>query len=278
MNKQKVIEELQGIRERLTGEVLQAYKERGSSFGEERFAVWRNRFIIFLDKTLPGESDKFNSKLNHLGYSFIKGETASQRFWREDGDVSLSFIESLILDIKNGEYKTKSTPPHISKKKKEKSNTVTKKVFIVHGHDGQLKIETARFIEKLGFKAIILHEQASGGKTIIEKIEACTNVGFAIVLYTPDDLGDLKENITNGDELKPRARQNVIFEHGYLIAKLGRKRVVPVVSGEIELPSDIKDIVHVKNTEWKLAIAIEMKNMGYEIDLNKIIGSKRIRA
>lgn len=73
--------------------------------------------------------------------------------------------------------------------------------------------------------------------------------------------------------MKPRARQNVIFEHGYLIAKLGRERVVLLVSEGVELPSDINGIVHVKNTEWKLAIAKEMKSVGYEIDLNKINGS-----
>ena len=63
------------------------------------------------------------------------------------------------------------------------------KVFIVHGHDEAAKEAAARFVEKIGLEAIILHEQASSGKTIIEKIEANSNVGFAIVLYTPCDEG-----------------------------------------------------------------------------------------
>ena len=67
-------------------------------------------------------------------------------------------------------------------------------VFIVHGHDDLAKIETARFIEKLGFKPIILHEQASSGQTIIEKIENYSNVGFGVVLYTPCDIGAKKGN------------------------------------------------------------------------------------
>jgi predicted nucleotide-binding protein len=53
-------------------------------------------------------------------------------------------------------------------------------VFIVHGHDEEAKVSTARFIERLGFKPIILHEQASSGKTIIEKIEEYSNVGFGL--------------------------------------------------------------------------------------------------
>ena len=98
----------------------------------------------------------------------------------------------------------------------ERSIKPTNKVFIVHGHDDALKNEVARFIEKLGLEAIILHEQANKGKTIIEKIEYYSDVSFGIVLYTPCDIGgETKEN------LQPRARQNVVFEHGYLIGKIG---------------------------------------------------------
>jgi len=68
-------------------------------------------------------------------------------------------------------------------------------------------------------------------------------------------------------------RQNVVFEHGYLIAKLGRERVVPLVSGRVELPSDISGIVYVDDTNWQIEIAKEMKSVGYSVDFNKIIGS-----
>ena len=144
------------------------------------------------------------------------------------------------------------------------------KVFIVHGHDNAAKSEAARFVENLGFKAIILHEQASSGHTIIEKIEENTNVGFGIVLYTPCDLGASKGE---KDHLKPRARQNVIFEHGYLIGKIGRENVCALVKGDIETPNDISGVVYIKMDEgdgWKLAVAKEMKKSGYDVDLNKI--------
>ena len=102
------------------------------------------------------------------------------------------------------------------------------KVFIVHGHDETAQTKAARFVEKLGLKAIILHEQASAGRTIIEKIEHYSDVDFALVLYTPDDVGHVKGKPEN---LSLRARQNVIFEHGYLIGKLSRKNVVALVDG-----------------------------------------------
>lgn len=144
------------------------------------------------------------------------------------------------------------------------------KVFIVHGHDTAAKAEAARFVENLGFKAIILHEQASSGQTIIEKIEENTNVGFGIVLYTPCDLGASQKQ---KDQLKARARQNVIFEHGYLIGKIGRKNVCALVKGDIETPNDISGVVYIKMDEgdgWKFAVAKEMKKSGYDVDLNEI--------
>lgn len=108
-----------------------------------------------------------------------------------------------------------------------------RKVFIVHGHDNEAKQEVSRFIEKLGLEAIILHEQAR--MTIIEKIEHySTDADFALVLYTACDLGRgvHESNIPPNN----RARQNVVFEHGYLVAKLGRKNVCSLVKGNIETP------------------------------------------
>ena len=144
------------------------------------------------------------------------------------------------------------------------------KVFIVHGHDNAAKEAVARFVEKIGLEAIILHEQASSGNTIIEKIEANSNVGFAIVLYTPCDVGASKGE---KDQLKPRARQNVIFEHGYLIGKIGRKNVCHLFKSGVETPSDIEGLVYAPMDEgggWKYTVGKEMKACGYDIDLNKI--------
>lgn len=186
----------------------------------------------------------------------------------------VSYIDSLILDVENDEYDFPNPESDSGKESSgiaigSKSKDLTE-VFIVHGYDGEAKERTARFVEKLGFRAIILHEQASRGRTIIEKIEKYTNVGFAIVLYTPDDLGNVKENADKG-ELKARARQNVVFEHGYLIGKLGRENVVPLVAGAIELPNDISGMVYISDKDWQVDIAKEMKDAGYEIDFNKLL-------
>ena len=148
---------------------------------------------------------------------------------------------------------------------------MSKEVFIVHGHDDAAKQEMARTLEKAGFKAIILHEQPDGGCTIIEKIKRFTNVAFAVVLYTECDLGRAKED--NPDAERYRARQNVVFEHGYLIGKLGRNKVCAFVKGNVETPGDISGVVYTTmdvNGAWKIQLANNMKDAGLNVDLNEL--------
>jgi hypothetical protein len=140
----------------------------------------------------------------------------------------------------------------------------TSQVFIVHGHDELAKLEMADFIESLGLESIILHMQASSGRTIIEKIEHYSNVGFGVVLYTPCDIGSKAGALTGNY----RARQNVVFEHGYLIGKLGRSRVTAIVKGTVETPNDISGVVYVSLDDqgnWKEELKKEMRSVGYHV-------------
>lgn len=140
------------------------------------------------------------------------------------------------------------------------------KVFIVHGHDGELKHAVARLIEKQGLEAIILSEQANQGKTIIEKFEENSDVSGAICLFTADDLGRAKA--CKDDQ--PRARQNVVFEAGYFMGKLGRNRVVIIAENGVELPSDMQGIVYTNKSNWEIEVLKELKAMGYTVDFNKL--------
>jgi len=137
-------------------------------------------------------------------------------------------------------------------------------VFIVHGHDEITKLEMSSFITGLGLQPIILHLQASSGRTIIEKIEHYSNVGFGIVLYTPCDIGSKVGELTGNY----RARQNVVFEHGFLIGKLGRARVSAVVKGTVETPNDISGVVYVTmdtTGSWKDELITELRGAGYKV-------------
>jgi len=173
-----------------------------------------------------------------------------------------------ILNSAKQMLSTAGTDPAPANKKVDMDKT---KVFVVHGHDDLAKVTVARFLEKLTLEPVILHEKASAGRTIIEKIEAYTDVGFAIVVYTPDDLGG---EVATKPDLKPRARQNVVFEHGYLIGKLGRSNVCALLKGDVDKPSDISGIVYVSFDDrgaWNTEVAKEMSNAGYKFDFNRLL-------
>ncbi len=143
--------------------------------------------------------------------------------------------------------------------------------FVVHGHDEAARETVARFLERLGVRPVILHEQANKGLTVIEKFEAHANVPLAIVLMTPDDVGAPK---ASANSPQPRARQNVIFELGFFYGRLGRARVCALHKEGVELPSDIVGVVYVKMDDagaWKLLLAKEMREAGLPVDLNQAI-------
>ena len=144
-------------------------------------------------------------------------------------------------------------------------------VFIVYGHDEAAKHAVARFVKRFDIEPIILDEQPDQGQTIIEKFEDhADETGFAIVLLTPDDVGESKEK---ANEPRPRARQNVILELGYFLGKLGRERVCVLYNEGVELPSDIHGILYVPMNnphEWKLKLAQEMDQAGIPVDLNNL--------
>jgi predicted nucleotide-binding protein len=145
------------------------------------------------------------------------------------------------------------------------------KVFIVHGHDESIREAVARFVEKLGFEVVVLHEQANEGMTVIEKLEHHCDVGFAIILLTPDDEG--RKVSTVPSPLHARARQNVVLELGYFSAKLGRRRVCALYKGGVELPSDFLGVLYVPLDDggWQLRLAKELRAAGFPVDMNRAI-------
>lgn len=146
---------------------------------------------------------------------------------------------------------------------------MSRKVFVVHGHDDGAKDSVARFLEKLKLCPIILHEQPNEGMTVIEKFEHHSNVGFAVVLLTPDDIGFARNK---PKEKKSRARQNVIFELGYFIGTVGRDKVCALYKEGVEIPTDYQGVLFVpmdSGENWRLMLAKEIKRAGLDIDINR---------
>lgn len=123
----------------------------------------------------------------------------------------------------------------------------------------------------MGTTPIILMERPNEGRTIIEKFEDFSKVGYAVVLMTADDVGGRAGTA----QTLGRARQNVIFELGYFIAKLGRSRVCVLHESGVEIPSDFAGVLYValdKEGMWKWQLARELKASGIPIDMNKALG------
>lgn len=146
------------------------------------------------------------------------------------------------------------------------------RIFVVHGHHEATREKVVRQLEKAGpYEVIVLHERASRGKTIIEKLEQhASRSDYAVVLLTGDDLGSPS---TDPKRLQPRARQNVVFELGYFIGALGRSHVTVLYEDGVELPSDYNGVVYISLADetWRFKLLQELRDAGFEYDLNKLI-------
>lgn len=170
-----------------------------------------------------------------------------------------------IFDNEQGENVTRTYLTASVRRKRRPS--LGDRVFVVHGRDKQPALELVRILEKrFGLNAILLREQAHRGRTIIEQLEEHSDVQYAFVIVTPDDVGALE-----GKKMRYRARQNVILEFGLFVGKIGRKRMTILLKGDIEIPSDMQGILysrfHESPEEYFLQIERDLKAAGYEIKI-----------
>lgn len=225
-----------------------------STIIERNFHEIKNIQLVLTKQTLKFYESIYNRRMTQNNNYTIESDTRMLPFCKE---FCIDYTNELLYPA------TDEVKPLTPK--------ITKKVFIVHGHDEHAREAVARLINEQGLKSIILHEQANSGQTIIEKFEKeSEDTAFAVILLTPDDFGGSQKspNIQNA-----RARQNVILELGYFIGKLGRNRVCALRKGNIENPSDYSGVLYIdmdSSDSWKYKLAKEMKNAGLSVDLNKI--------
>lgn len=182
-------------------------------------------------------------------------------------------LENGILAISDNNTVDVSAPKTrtLASKSDQRPALLSKKIFIVHGHNNEMKEAVARLIEKIGLKPIILHEQPDKGRTIIKKFEDHADVSFAIVLISPDD------PISSGSpDEKFRPRQNVIFEMGYFIGKLGTDCVFTLCKDpkKLDILSDYQGVIYTEydpHGNWKFKLIRELKACKYDVDINSIL-------
>ena len=249
--------------EKLNALIAEAYsliQQRVTSSSPD-FYAWKskvNRFLIAKFGETSYEYDEFN-KISFTLTVFPLNVTNEQKAdkCREGIKKAIAILLTYLDEIREND----------SEKGNDKLREADfSSVFSVYGHNEALKQAVARLIENQGIKAILLDEQTDGGKTIIEKFESNSNVGAAICLFTADDIGYEKNDENNR---KPRARQNVVFETGFFIGKLGRDHIIIICDSQLELPSDMSGIVYTDSDQWQTNVLQELSSIGYKIDFNR---------
>jgi predicted nucleotide-binding protein len=254
--------------EEILSRQIQTYEQLEKSKAD--YYQWNDYNSEFLKQSFNKENNEYRETYDSVNtFAFVLGGRQDElKEFREDVESKIENLKQLVAktDLLKTDVEEKQLRTEIS----SAPGTLSQDVFVVHGHNNEIKIDVARTLEKLGLNPIILHEQPNNGKTIIEKFETYSNVGFAIVLLTDDDEGKSKKET----DLKLRARQNVILELGYFIGRLGRDKVCPLYSKGVELPTDISGVLYIEidpGDTWKIRMVKELKAAGYDVDANKIL-------
>lgn len=238
------------------------------------FNQWQHDAAVAV-ANIFGENTANHRRFTGIRYSlsaFTSGtpQSAFEQRWMNGLEEARAILKSLTEQIQT--YWDEPLPklPGQQEGSREGARApASRKVFIVHGHDDGTKASVARLLEKLELEPVVLHEQPTQGRTIIEKFEAHADVAFAAVLLTADDDGKAKTDST----LRSRARQNVILEMGFFLGRLGRTHVCVLFEDGVEIPSDYSGVLFVKldnNGMWMYSVAKELRAAGLTVDLNKI--------
>ena len=253
-------------KEKLSNLISEISTLQNISHGNSRFSVWHKAVTRTLT-AIFGENDVRVKQFTDISFSlsFITSGMPDSEFQQ----VYLSGLESANLYLCDVFEEIPDNDKVVGEQRV--SDTSGTDVFIVHGHDNEAKQETARLIEQLKLKAIILHERPNKGRTVVEKLQQeSKTAGYAVILFTPDDIG----NVKGTDKAEARARQNVVLELGYFIGKLGRERVCILLKESTIMPSDFNGIVYIPMDDagsWKYKLAKELTETGFSIDFDNII-------
>ncbi|GAB3856648.1 hypothetical protein GCM10028822_29280 [Hymenobacter terrigena] len=197
-------------------------------------------------------------EVDQLGYRLFRKNNMGDNA-REFNRTFLGYFTQALEDIVN------ANPEVTAEKPKATPGTTA---FIIHGHDNELKTEVLLLLKRAGVNAIVLHEQADRGRTIIDKLVGESEVaGYAIALLTPDDITESGRS---------RARQNVILEIGYFLGRIGKERLRMLVKEEVEIPSDLQGILYEKHDAggaWKIKLLKEIQAVGIYVDIQAAVSS-----
>jgi predicted nucleotide-binding protein len=151
----------------------------------------------------------------------------------------------------------------------KKVDAENRNVFVVHGRDHAIRDDVQRVLHSLSIPTIVLEKEGDAGQTVIEKFEReAARCEYALVICSPDDEGRLrpKTRKPTTDGLQARARQNVVLELGYFLARLGRRNVFMLHTGNIDQPSDLAGVIYQPGSNWQQKLVRELREAGFNIN------------
>ena len=245
----------------------------------EEFTKWQRSARLAISYAFGMDSDhiqEFNKIIFYASISTadpIFNAEVAENVYRGGLSTAKAILESMLDEIEEY-WQDDTSPPSQPGGSTIPEQTVSNRVFVVHGRVGGTRDTVARYLETLKLEAVILQERASEGRTIIEKLEDYSDVRYAVVLCTQDDVGALA---TERDKLRPRPRQNVVLELGFFLGELGRNRVCALIVGDMEMPSDYDGVLYIPLDDsggWKLTLSIELDAAGLPVDMNDLLPSR----
>jgi len=236
---------------------------------EKKLDALRKRAEMIIRKVF-GDSSKYLKDLGSINFfpKWSLDKNSYNECWRSGKTEMLNLFNTMREELELFGMRPKDD------KLQKADIKISNRIFVVHGHDEAMKQAVARTLEKIELEPIILHEKPSEGlRTIIEKFTKYSDVDFAVVLLSPDDMAYPKDR--SPKDAKPRARQNAVFELGFFIGKLGEKRVLMLLQEEenFEMPSDCSGVIYIPYDNlgrWRSDLIKELRACGYDVDANKL--------
>ena len=265
--------------EKLQSLVAEASDEPAIREDGPRHQKWRASVDAVLANSLvakPQTLERFRGVNYHIGvWTGAPGEAEQdRRYFAGQVDEAVAIVEAAIFELEmlaESESSSRVAPNQVGAAGSSDSGTI----FVVHGHDESAKYQVVRVLDKATDRdAVILHEQANNGATVLEKFEHhAGTAAFAVIILTPDDVGGTAPSKGAEPDLVARGRQNVIFEMGFFFGLLGRGRVAVLYESGVELPSDLNGLVYIEldpGGAWKIALAKELTAAGVAVNHSRI--------
>ena len=155
------------------------------------------------------------------------------------------------------------------------SKNLSRRIIVVTGSDEEMNQALNVALTKLSIVPVVLCEEPSQGKKIVENFSRdYADIAFAVVSLFPDDFGYAKNEAATKRKLRPK--QDVIFELGFLLGKLGKGNVLVFFRecANFEIPSDFEGIkltAFDDRDSWKLALIRELSNRGLAVEGSRIL-------